>query len=91
MNISDLSETAKKLLRHFRDVDLKQHVFEYAGNMEALFSDAEKCEAAQAELARLNILELSPEPPGHQSAKNKIRSAALTHEGERYLQTIDLG
>jgi hypothetical protein len=87
----DLSENAKKLLRHFRDGGFKQRAFEYPAKMETLFTDAEGCEAAQDELVRLGILELVPEVSTHMPVKNKIRAAALTLDGERFLQENDLG
>lgn len=84
MSNNDLSQTAKRLLKHFQDKGLRERDFEIPATMLALFDDREKCEAAQAELENRGLIELGPE--GQRPAPNRIRSAALTLEGVRFLQ-----
>lgn len=58
-----LSPKAQKLLKHFQDKQLRQRDFEYPATQEAVFGNPEDCEAAQAELAKAGILELSRSRP----------------------------
>ena len=53
-----LSDGARKLLKHFQDKHLQPMEYEYPQVMRDLFGDAESCEKAQAELARVGLLEL---------------------------------
>jgi len=86
-----LSADAKKLLRHFRDKRLPQLAYEYPSTLAALFSgSAETCEAAQQELASVGLLVLGPEVPRHIPQADRIQSAALTLECERYFQKNSL-
>src|SRR5271165_3277497 len=80
-----LSDGAKIILRHFRDNKIPQLAHEYAANLAALFADTEECERAQHELHQLGLIELGPAPPVRIPVKSRVRSAAITLEGERYV------
>jgi hypothetical protein len=81
---NDLSPGAKKLLRHFEDKGFLHRDFESSDTLKGLFNKAEECEAAQAELAGQGLLELGP--PRGPSESDRVRSAALTLNGIRFLQ-----
>lgn len=83
--MSEPSEGAKKILRHLKAQGMSQMEFEYPAELEKLFDNAKDCEAAEAELKGLGLIELGAGPGEHLPVKNRIRPAALTLEGERYL------
>jgi hypothetical protein len=89
--MADLSPGAKKMLRHFKDNVKDQGAYEYPTTLEKLFSSAEECEAAQVELEKAGVLVLGRASAAHIPVRNRIRSAALTLDGERFLQknTLD--
>ena len=82
--MTNLSDNAKKLLKHFEDSGIDQGVFEFPATQEELFDDVEDCEKAQDELEGLGLLELAPLPP-FRAAKSPVAPAALTLEGARDL------
>ena len=80
-----LSDNAKKLLKYFQDRKLREMVYEWPPAMEELFGgDLAACEMAQEELARTGLLELGS--PRLSYEISGVRSAALTHDGARYLE-----
>ena len=79
-----LSPGAMKMLKHFRDQGLGQRAFELPAELETLFDKPEECEAVQAELAGHDLLELGM--ASHPSEPTRIRSAALTLDGVRFLK-----
>src|ERR1700694_5522721 len=83
--VTDMSDNAKKLLKHFQDSKIPQGDFEYSAKLEELFEKVEDCEKAQAELAALGVLELLPLPPSR-TALSRVSSATLTLDGTRYLK-----
>ena len=81
-----LSADAMKMLRHFKEKGYGQRVYELPGKLLDVFGgDAEVCEAAQEELASAGFLELGDPPPRHIPLPHRIRAAALTLDGERYV------
>lgn len=82
----DISEAAKIMLRHFRDEKIAQLAYEYPATLAGLYSDPEECEAAQEELSSLGFVDLGPELPRHIPQSNRVRAAAITLEGERFIQ-----
>src|SRR5271157_1424865 len=81
-----LSDGAKIILRYFRDKNIPQLAYEYPAILAALFADQEECERAQHELYQLGFIELDPAPHTHIPVKSRVRSAAITLEGERYIE-----
>ena len=80
-----LSNDARKLLKHFQDNDLAHGEYEYPGTMVQVFDgNAEACEKAQQELSELGLLDLSP--PQSQYGANTVHKAALSVKGDRYLE-----
>jgi hypothetical protein len=88
--MADLSAGAKKMLRHLKDNVKGQGEYEYPATLEKLFGNAEECEAAQAELEKAGLLVLGTATAAHIPVRNRIRSAALTLDGERFLQNNTL-
>ena len=88
--MSDLSESAKVIMRHFRDKEIPQLAYEYPSILEGLFNEPEECERAQAELYSLGLIDLGPELPRHIPANSRVRAAALTLEGERYIASHNI-
>jgi hypothetical protein len=86
-----ISEEAKTMLRHFRDNKIGQLLYEYPDVLRRLYVDARDCERAQLELNRLGFLELGPGVPSHIPVANRVRAAALTLEGERFIADGGLG
>lgn len=79
----DLSDNAVKLLKYFRERELREAVYVWPPEMEVLFgNDVEACEMAQEELARAGLLELGS--PRLSYEISSVRAAALTQEGFRY-------
>jgi hypothetical protein len=78
-----LSANAKKLLKHFKDKGLEQQEYEYPAEQEKLFPKVEDCEDAQAELVDAQLLELGSARSPYETSK--VRAAALTLDGVRYL------
>jgi hypothetical protein len=78
-------------LRHFRDNNFQQRACEYSDNLRTPFDDAEECERAEAELAARNLIELASAAPAHLPIKDRVRAAALTPDGERFIKKFDLG
>lgn len=79
-----LSDSARKLLKHFQDKHLQPTKYEHLQVMRDLFGDAESCEKAQAELARFGLLELGMPRLSHKSWQ--VTAAALTLAASRYLE-----
>ncbi|ESY03895.1 hypothetical protein X753_21320 [Mesorhizobium sp. LNJC399B00] len=88
--MSDLSEGAKKILRHFRDNKIPQLAYEFPDTLAALFDDPEECEQAQKELQGRGFIELGPELPKHIPVSSRVRHAAITLEGERHTKKNDI-
>lgn len=85
--MNTISNNAKKILRHFRDNNFQQLAYEYPATLEAMFpGDAEACEAALGELEGLGLVALGQKMPSHLPQKNRIRAAAITLEGQRYIE-----
>ena len=80
-----ISPPAQLILQHFGAQDIG-HNFEYPSQLSALFESSAKCEAAQKELEDLGLLELGPEI---RHADDRVRAAALTMDGARYIQKLD--
>jgi hypothetical protein len=79
-----LSDAARKLLRHFQDNDLAHGEYEYPATLLQVFDgDAEACEKAQQELAKWGLLNLGA--PATRHGTSRVRSAALSLSGDRYL------
>lgn len=80
-----LSDDARKLLKHFQDNDLAHGEYEYPATMLRVFDgDAEVCEKVQQQLSELGLLDLGS--PSSRYSANRIRSAALSVAGDRYLE-----
>ena len=80
-----LSHDARKLLKHFQDNDLAHGEYEYPMTMLQVFDgNAEACEKAQQELSELGLLDLGFAT--QQYSANRVRNAALSVEGDRYLE-----
>ena len=78
-----LSDDARKLLKHFQDNDLAHGEYEYPATMLYAFNgNAEACEKAQQELSELGLLDLGSPFPEFNA--NRVRRAALSLEGDRY-------
>jgi hypothetical protein len=81
-----LSADARRLLKHFHDQRLRSMQYELPKAQEHLFADPTACERAQTELNAAGLVELGPpRPPGDTS---RVRAAALTWKGTRYLKQI---
>jgi hypothetical protein len=81
----NLTEGALKILRHLWDKGARQMEYEYPDELAKLFVDSKDCEDAEAELAAAGLINLGAAPPEHVPLKHRIRSAALTLDGERYI------
>jgi len=80
-----LSDNARKLLKHFQSNDFAHGEYQYPATMLYVFDgNAEACEKAQQELSELGLLDLGP--AAQQSLANRVRSAALSLKGDRYLE-----
>jgi hypothetical protein len=84
--MTDLSENALRILRHFREEGFGQQTYELPANLEALFAGPEACEQAQAELKAHGLIDLGPER--HAADPSGVRAACLTREGARYVQKL---
>jgi hypothetical protein len=81
-----LNDDAQKLLNFFKAKGFGLADYAYPKDMEDCFGgDATACERAQAELKEVGLLELGMPPPRH--IVSGVRSAALTREGARLLQS----
>jgi hypothetical protein len=85
MSAVKLSEGALKILRHLWDKRRRQGEYEYPSELAKLFSDPKDCEDFEAELAAAGLIDLGAAPLEHVPLKNRVRSAALTLDGERYI------
>ncbi len=83
----DLSESAKTILRHFKVRGMHEKDYENPAALGQLFSDHQECESAEAELVTAGLVDLAAGPGGHIAVRNRIRirGAALTLDGERYV------
>ncbi len=80
-----LSDNARKLLKHFQDNDLAHGEYQYPATIVHEFDGyAETCQKAQEELFELGLLDLGSAAPQYNA--NRVRSAALSLKGDRYLQ-----
>ena len=82
--MAELSPGAKKLLRHFKDAGLRQMDFQAPAPLLALFDDPAECETAQQELQSLGFLTVAPPLPPY--TPTRVRAAALTPSGVRYVR-----
>lgn len=85
-----LSESAKVILRYFRDNQFAQLEYELPDTIAGLFNDPEECERAETELFNLGLINLGPGMPRHVPVANRVRAAALTLEGQRFIAKDDL-
>jgi hypothetical protein len=89
----NFSESALKILRHLWDKGAGQREYEYPTELAKLFNDPKDCEDAEAELSAAGLIDLGAAKPQDVGVapsqeiplKNRIRPAALTLEGERYI------
>jgi hypothetical protein len=81
----DLSESAKTILRHFKVRGMHEKDYETPAALGQLFNDPQECESAEAELVMAGLVDLAAGPGGHSPVRNRIRGAALTLDGERYV------
>jgi len=85
----DLSESAKTILRHFKVRGMHEKDYETPAALGQLFNDPQECESAEAELVTAGLVDLAAGPGGHIPVRNwnrnRIRGAALTLDGERYV------
>jgi hypothetical protein len=89
--MQELSAGAKKILWHLHTGRFTQQVYELPGKLRALFDDPEECENAEAELEALGFIVLGPERQPHIPKPDRIRAAALTLDGERFIDRGGLG
>jgi hypothetical protein len=81
----ELSDNARKLLKHFQSNDFAHGEYQYPATMLYVFDgNAEACEKAQQELSELGLLDLGS--AAQQYHANRVRSAALSLKGDRYLE-----
>lgn len=78
------------ILRHFRDEKIGQLEYEFPETLSALFSKPEECEQAQDELYGLGLIALGPALPKHIPVSNRVRAAAVTLEGVRFIERGEL-
>jgi hypothetical protein len=85
----DLSESAKTILRHFKVRGMHEKDYETPAALGQLFNHPQECESAEAELVTAGLVDLAAGPGGHIPVRNwnrnRIRGAALTLDGERYV------
>lgn len=85
----DLSESAKTILRHFKVRGMHEKDYETPAALGQLFNVPQECESAEAELVTAGLVDLTAGPGGHIPVRkwnrNRIRGAALTLDGERYV------
>ena len=85
----DLSESAKTILRHFKVRGMHEKDYETPAALGQLFNVPQECEFAEAELVTAGLVDLAAGPGGHIPVRNwnrnRIRGAALTLDGERYV------
>lgn len=86
----ELSESAKVILRHFRDNLIPPFMFELPDVLRGLFSEDEECARAQDELYQRGLIDLKQGEPAHIPTGHRVRPAALTLEGRKYIQESDL-
>lgn len=84
-----LSDGAKRVLRHFKEEGFREHSFELPGRLDSLFDRPGLWQTVSEELERLGLVELG-EQPGPE-APSKSRAAALTPNGIGFLAICDLG
>jgi hypothetical protein len=83
----DLSESAKTILRHFKVRGMHEKDYETPAALGQLFNYPQECESAEAELVTAGLVDLAAGPGEHSPVwnRNRIRGAALTLDGERYV------
>jgi hypothetical protein len=81
----DLSESAKTILRHFKVRGMHEKDYETPAALGQLFNHPQECESAEAELVTAGLVDLAAGPGGQKWNRNRIRGAALTLDGERYV------
>jgi hypothetical protein len=79
----DLSESAKTILRHFKVRGMHEKDYETPAALGQLFNVPQECESAEAELVTAGLVDLAI--PVRNWNRNRIRGAALTLDGERYV------
>lgn len=85
----ELTADEKTMLQYFKNSGAQQVVFELPADLAKLFADPEQCGVAQTGLAGLGLLELGPEMS--KFMPNRIRAAALSLDGVRFIAKADLG
>jgi hypothetical protein len=80
--MDEVSPGAKKLLKYLQEAGLSQGESVYPADVTALFDTPEEAEAAETELEKLGLIKLGEPRPGYESSR--VRSAALTIEGDRF-------
>jgi hypothetical protein len=83
----DLSESARTILRHFKVRGMHEKDYETPAALGQLFNHPQECESAEAELVTAGLVDLAAGSGGQKWNRNRIRGAALTLDGERYVQT----
>jgi hypothetical protein len=83
--MSDLSESARTILRHFKVRGMHEKDYETPAALGQLFSDPRQCESAEAELMTAGLVDLAAGPSGPVRNRIRIRGATLTLDGERYI------
>ena len=81
----DLSESARTILRHFKVRGMHEKDYESPAALGQLFNHPQECESAEAELVTAGLVDLAAGPSGQKWNRNRIRGAALTLDGERYV------
>jgi hypothetical protein len=81
----DLSESARTILRHFKVRGMHEKDYESPAALGQLFNRPQECESAEAELVTAGLVDLAAGPGGQKWNRNRIRGAALTLDGERYV------
>jgi hypothetical protein len=79
----DLSESAKTILRHFKVRGMHEKDYETPAALGQLFNHPQECESAEAELVTAGLVDLAAAVRNWN--RNRIRGAALTLDGERYV------
>jgi hypothetical protein len=79
----DLSESAKTILRHFKVRGMHEKDYETPAALGQLFNVPQECESAEAELVTAGLVDLAAAVRNWN--RNRIRGAALTLDGERYV------
>ena len=83
----ELSETAKVILRHFRDTASEPGGFEYPAILAKLVPDHRERDRAQGELESRGLVERAVYPRG---APSFISTCALTYEGKQFIENGEL-